>query len=62
MNAKPHKFKSESVDDVGWMKSYNPKLCSICKKHSGHPLHQKKYRNKPIHYQLEVVEKKITNK
>jgi hypothetical protein len=53
----PHKFQGETQKDAGWYKGWNPRICVNCGKSSGHPIHRKKFRNKPLSYQLYMESK-----
>lgn len=46
----PHKFTPEINNE--WYHDYNPKKCQCCGKNQGHPIHQKKFRKKPLTYKL----------
>lgn len=55
---KPHKAEPQTIKDRKWATGvWNPKICSICEKGLGHPIHQKKYRKNPTLYKLEHPKK-----
>jgi hypothetical protein len=47
----PHKAVAQHSSHPGGTTN-NPSVCDICGKRAGHPIHQKKYRGKPLAYQL----------
>lgn len=56
---KPHKFEGQTVSDRKWSTGdWNPRECVNCGKSSGHPVHQKKFRAKPLKYQLYIENRK----
>lgn len=49
----PHKVVPQYSSHPGGTTN-NPSVCDICGKRAGHPIHQKKYRGKPLTYQLMI--------
>lgn len=53
---KPHKYSEDIVSHIGFTE--NTGTCEVCGKRAAHPIHRKKFRNKPVSYQLFMEQRK----